>query len=367
LEFDIGTFKSVWRLRDLEGQVIREIRLDNGAGIWSWQKDWIRREGQPLAAVDAVEGTRHLHPDHLGTTRAITDASGTHRSTYHFDPYGEMAASFTAGTEVLLYTGHERDDHALTGGNSGSTDDLDYMHARYYSPMLGRFLRVDSVESREALSEPVLWNRYGYVGTNPKAYVDPDGKERMGIILDLDNKALLEGEITREEFLARNKARGVGLAIGLSLLAGSYATVAGGAALLARLPLIQGFFLRPEVIGAGNAVAAALAEQGTVGPGSRSLGGFELILSQRAVGSTFRQTVTLARRTSSAVPGNLFSVFKALQDAARQSGLSRSEIFINFIRDPRLIKILIELGRREDFEVTLDTATGTLQFVRNIN
>jgi len=180
LEFDIGTFKSVWRLRDLEGQVIREIRLDNGAGIWSWQKDWIRREGQPLAAVDAVEGTRHLHPDHLGTTRAITDASGTHRSTYHFDPYGEMAASFSAGTEVLLYTGHERDDHALTGGNSGTTDDLDYMHARYYNPTVGRFLHFDSMIGNPI--EPKSWNAYIYARSNPLAYVDPDGRDPLDVI-----------------------------------------------------------------------------------------------------------------------------------------------------------------------------------------
>ena len=45
LEFDVVDFGSVWRVRDLGGQVIHEFHLDNITGTWSWQKDWVRREG----------------------------------------------------------------------------------------------------------------------------------------------------------------------------------------------------------------------------------------------------------------------------------------------------------------------------------
>ena len=55
----------------------------------------------------------------------------------------------------------------------------DYMHARYYSPNLGRFLSVDSVGGTVGSSQS--WNRYSYVINNPVKLLDPDGRElRLG-------------------------------------------------------------------------------------------------------------------------------------------------------------------------------------------
>jgi uncharacterized protein RhaS with RHS repeats len=50
-----------------------------------------------------------------------------------------------------------------------------YMHARYYSPELGRFLSVDPGGFDP--SRPQSWNRYTYASNNPINRVDPDGKE----------------------------------------------------------------------------------------------------------------------------------------------------------------------------------------------
>jgi RHS repeat-associated protein len=52
---------------------------------------------------------------------------------------------------------------------------LNYMHARYQSPYLGRFLTVDPVESGMP-SKPQSWHKYAYALNNPVAYVDPDGE-----------------------------------------------------------------------------------------------------------------------------------------------------------------------------------------------
>jgi RHS repeat-associated protein len=68
----------------------------------------------------------------------------------------------------MKFTGHQRDN---LGG--GTTDDLDYMHARYGSPMTGRFLSVDPVLGDP--SDPQSWNRYAYVVGNPMRYTDPLG------------------------------------------------------------------------------------------------------------------------------------------------------------------------------------------------
>src|SRR5205823_3537594 len=56
----------------------------------------------------------------------------------------------------------------------------DYMHARYYSPLEGRFLSPDpNMDFEKNLPEPQRWNRYAYVTNNPLKYVDPDGEERL--------------------------------------------------------------------------------------------------------------------------------------------------------------------------------------------
>jgi uncharacterized protein RhaS with RHS repeats len=48
------------------------------------------------------------------------------------------------------------------------------MHARYYSPNLGRFVSVDPVGGTVGSSQS--WNRYSYVLNNPVGMVDPSGQ-----------------------------------------------------------------------------------------------------------------------------------------------------------------------------------------------
>lgn len=54
-------------------------------------------------------------------------------------------------------------------------DDLDYMHARFYNPQVGRFLSTDPVDSAIPTS-PQSWNKYGYALGNPVNVIDPDGQ-----------------------------------------------------------------------------------------------------------------------------------------------------------------------------------------------
>jgi uncharacterized protein RhaS with RHS repeats len=53
----------------------------------------------------------------------------------------------------------------------------DFMHARYYSPNLGRFLSVDPVGGSVGSSQS--WNRYSYVRNNPIRSTDPTGKQTV--------------------------------------------------------------------------------------------------------------------------------------------------------------------------------------------
>jgi RHS repeat-associated protein len=123
--------------------------------------------GSQLAAIDTPTGIQHFALDHLGSPRVITDASGNVLSQPVFAPFGTGGVT---GTTALQFTGHERDSAA-------TADTLDYMHARFYTPGLGRFLSVDPViDVKGAGSAPQAWNRYTYGANNPLRYRDPTGK-----------------------------------------------------------------------------------------------------------------------------------------------------------------------------------------------
>jgi RHS repeat-associated protein len=53
-------------------------------------------------------------------------------------------------------------------------DDLDYMHARFCSPLTGRFVSVDPMGGDPF--EPQSWNGYSYVMNRPLNYRDPEGR-----------------------------------------------------------------------------------------------------------------------------------------------------------------------------------------------
>ncbi|MGB5162976.1 MAG: RHS repeat-associated core domain-containing protein [Thermoanaerobaculia bacterium] len=138
---------------------------------WYWILDYVYRDAQLLAEIDGGE-LLHLHVDHLGSLRQVTDTAGEVVEDHDFLPSGEEITPPT--TERLLFTGHERDSHG-----AGSVDDLDYMHARYCSPHVGRFLSVDPVNSPTP-RKPQSWNRYSYAHGNPIKFLDPDGRTVVG-------------------------------------------------------------------------------------------------------------------------------------------------------------------------------------------
>lgn len=162
--------QETFTLRDLDGKVLRTYRSAGGpAGTWTWLGDHVYRGGTLLATVrSAPEGTRHLHPDHLGTPRLITDSAGNQVAYHAYYPFGEEATVPGQDDEPMKFTGHERDLHL-----DGQTDDLDYMHARFCSPMTGRFLGLDPLGGLQA--KPQTWNLHAYVGGNPVIWTDPYG------------------------------------------------------------------------------------------------------------------------------------------------------------------------------------------------
>ncbi|MCD4751049.1 MAG: RHS repeat-associated core domain-containing protein, partial [Thermoanaerobaculales bacterium] len=99
--------------------------------------------------------------------RLLFDEAGTVLEELEYLPFGALKGTGADPETTHLFTGHERD---LGEGSS----ELDYMHARYYSPYLARFLSVDPVGGSVGSSQSQ--NRYSYVMNNPLKYTDPDGE-----------------------------------------------------------------------------------------------------------------------------------------------------------------------------------------------
>jgi RHS repeat-associated protein len=106
----------------------------------------------------------YLHNDLLGSPVAATDAFGVVIWQEHYTPYGEKWQRAAANDDQASFTGHIAD--SATG--------LTYMEARYYDPVIGRFLSNDPVGF--APSRPEYFNRYAYVGNDPLNKTDPDGQ-----------------------------------------------------------------------------------------------------------------------------------------------------------------------------------------------
>ena len=138
-----------WYLRDLDGLVLR--KYDRVTGATTWSRDTVHRQGTVLATSkrlpSGAEQIRYAHTDHLGTIRLWTRPNKVVDYHLNYTAFGEEIVDM--GDQDHRYTGHERDIYR--SGNSGDKiQDLDYMHARHCSPVQGRFLTTDPIDSRPA-------------------------------------------------------------------------------------------------------------------------------------------------------------------------------------------------------------------------
>jgi RHS repeat-associated protein len=131
--------------------------------------------GGKLIAIRKGETLSYVLQDHLGSTTGTVNTGGSVASTISYFSFGAVRFS----------TGSLPTDKKFTGQELDSTG-LYYYGARYYDPVIGRFISADTIVPDPA--NPQSLNRYSYCFNNPLNYTDPSGNDPyMDYIRDLGN------------------------------------------------------------------------------------------------------------------------------------------------------------------------------------
>jgi RHS repeat-associated protein len=125
--------------------------------------DWTKYLPGDARKEDGVAGqVLWLHRDHLNSVRLMTGLAGTVVRRVQHRPFGERLTAIATVAEAKGFIGERHDEE--TG--------LMYLNARYYDPVLGRFMSADPLDPT---LPGVGVNRYAYAFNNPIMMMDPSG------------------------------------------------------------------------------------------------------------------------------------------------------------------------------------------------
>jgi RHS repeat-associated protein len=132
-------------------------------------RDYIYMGNRLVAEFVPPSGQYYYYTqDKIGSTRVVTNDTGTVVYSEAHDPYGGIQKTWVNDFDPKRkFSDKERDQE--TG--------LDYFGARYYSSGSYRWLSLDSVLDRSrAIGNSLLWNLYIFCADNPIRNIDPDGR-----------------------------------------------------------------------------------------------------------------------------------------------------------------------------------------------
>jgi len=110
-------------------------------------------------------GVQYFHHDRVGSTRLVTNSSGTVDAKPIYMPFGEVYNNTDDDSYRYGFGGKETDH------NTG----LMYFEARYYNPKIGRFISTDTMVIGSDVPRSTELNRYAYSQNDPINMKDPSG------------------------------------------------------------------------------------------------------------------------------------------------------------------------------------------------
>ncbi|MCU0433288.1 MAG: FG-GAP-like repeat-containing protein [Bacteroidia bacterium] len=118
----------------------------------------------PTIASVASPGSLFFHQDQVTSTSITTGGTGALSAQVTYSAFGQ----------VMLISGQDNFTNKFTGRQYDYNSGLYYYNARYYDPLLCRFITPDSQLGSELTSADVM-NRYAYLANNPQNSIDPTG------------------------------------------------------------------------------------------------------------------------------------------------------------------------------------------------
>lgn len=163
---------------DQGGRLLSEYDGEPTPAINSPTREHIYAPSGMLATVEPDKINYHT-PDHLGSPRVLTDASGAVISRRDFYPFGDQISGLPndGRNNIFGYSVNDSIKQRFTGYFRDEESDLDFAQARYYGVSLGRFNSPDKLFADQYIIDPSSWNLYTYVRNNPLKYIDILGEE----------------------------------------------------------------------------------------------------------------------------------------------------------------------------------------------
>jgi RHS repeat-associated protein len=171
----------VWDRPASGGSLLAGDGTNGYLGDPSGASDATGGSGSLLGQLDGGSSPTYYLDDGLGSVRGTVGTAGTLAGSADYDVFGAgRAVSGQQPGSGIGYSGEQTD--AETG--------LQYLRARDYNPLLGRFLSAGSMQPNAPGTQGYTpgtqgYNLYAYVANNPTSWADPSGH---GISIDWINR-----------------------------------------------------------------------------------------------------------------------------------------------------------------------------------
>lgn len=184
------------------------VAVRDGRGLGGVTSLVCDQQGTPVAAVPNTVWTQD------SVTRLYTDPFGGDRTPTTTDP--ETGEGLTGADRLP----GDRRFLGAAGGIEDAGTGLVLLGARYYDPVIGRFLSVDP---QLDAGTPAQFNAYVYSGNNPVTYSDPSGLSWLSNI----GNGLKKAGSAVGGFVKKHQAAIIGGVAGVVVFAGCMAITAG--------------------------------------------------------------------------------------------------------------------------------------------